>query len=256
MPLAPDPRPLTFGVGVLIHKNGLFLVGKRSKTCKRGAGCWAFPGGHVEPNETIMDSVHREIEEETGLTICTDLDIEFCPAILGVSDHRPRENHISYWIYAEYVAGEPINKEPDKCEGWGWVDVDAFLEQIKPEGEQLNWLPQNVWDVVKRRMPDAAPDPEMPELFNLNEAKRDTNLIGKRIEVTFPINGSKWVGTIKSLDGCGYHWISDDGQLACSLNWLQDSILDWGTKTTMGGSFRWQPNCWINLKGLEKVNFT
>lgn len=29
----------------------------------------AFPGGHVEKNESIVDSVIREIKEETGLTI-------------------------------------------------------------------------------------------------------------------------------------------------------------------------------------------
>lgn len=96
----------------------------------------------------------------------------------------------------------------------------------------------------------------MAELFNLNEAQRDTDLIGKRIEVIFPIDGSKWVGTIKSLDGCGLHWVSDDGQLGCSISWLQVMLLDWKTKITVGGAFRWMPNCWINFKGMEKVNFS
>lgn len=30
---------------------------------------YAFPGGHLEPMESIVDSVIREIKEETGLTI-------------------------------------------------------------------------------------------------------------------------------------------------------------------------------------------
>lgn len=93
-------------------------------------------------------------------------------------------------------------------------------------------------------------------MFDLSEAQRDTDLNGKRIEVIFPIDGSKWVGTIQSLDGCGYHWVSDDGRLGCSISWLQIMYLDWETKTTVGGPFRWQPNCWINFQGLEKVNFS
>ncbi len=34
-----------------------------------------FPGGHVEQGESIVASVIREVEEETGLTI---LDLELC----------------------------------------------------------------------------------------------------------------------------------------------------------------------------------
>lgn len=30
---------------------------------------YAFPGGHLEPMESIVDSVIREVKEETGLTI-------------------------------------------------------------------------------------------------------------------------------------------------------------------------------------------
>lgn len=38
-----------------------------------------FPGGHVESNESVVDSVIREIKEETGLAIT---DVEFC----GIKD--------------------------------------------------------------------------------------------------------------------------------------------------------------------------
>jgi len=38
-----------------------------------------FPGGHVEINESVVDSMIREIQEETGLTIS---DLQFC----GIKD--------------------------------------------------------------------------------------------------------------------------------------------------------------------------
>ena len=31
----------------------------------------SFPGGHVEDNESIVDSAVREVREETGLEVCT-----------------------------------------------------------------------------------------------------------------------------------------------------------------------------------------
>ena len=38
-----------------------------------------FPGGHVENNESVVDSMIREIQEETGLTISS---LQFC----GIKD--------------------------------------------------------------------------------------------------------------------------------------------------------------------------
>ena len=49
----------------MIYKDNQILVQDRIKS-------WtgvAFPGGHVEPRESIVDSVIREIKEETGLDI-------------------------------------------------------------------------------------------------------------------------------------------------------------------------------------------
>ena len=50
----------------LISREDEILLQNRVKTDWRG---YCFPGGHVEPGESIVDSVIREIQEETGLTV-------------------------------------------------------------------------------------------------------------------------------------------------------------------------------------------
>ena len=59
-------RP-SVGVAVIVIKNGKVLLGKRKGS--HGSGSWAFPGGHLEMNESIEACARREVFEETGISI-------------------------------------------------------------------------------------------------------------------------------------------------------------------------------------------
>ena len=50
----------------LIHKDGSYLLQDRVKNDWKG---YTLPGGHIEPGESIVEAVIREMKEETGLTI-------------------------------------------------------------------------------------------------------------------------------------------------------------------------------------------
>lgn len=61
---------------MIYDDNGNVLVEAKAVGEKQGL---IFPGGHVESHESVVDSVIREIKEETGLTIS---ELEFC----GIKD--------------------------------------------------------------------------------------------------------------------------------------------------------------------------
>ncbi|KQV95594.1 NUDIX domain-containing protein [Pelomonas sp. Root1237] len=62
-------RPITeVAVGVLVAPDGQFLLTSRPEG-KVYAGYWEFPGGKVEPGESIEQALARELREELGVQI-------------------------------------------------------------------------------------------------------------------------------------------------------------------------------------------
>ena len=65
---APARQPVDVAVGVLIDAEGRFLLTSRPAG-KVYAGHWEFPGGKVEPGESVEQALRRELHEELGITI-------------------------------------------------------------------------------------------------------------------------------------------------------------------------------------------
>jgi 8-oxo-dGTP diphosphatase len=65
-------RPVDVAVGVLIAPDGRFLLTSRPEG-KVYAGHWEFPGGKLEPGESVEQALARELHEELGITIDASL---------------------------------------------------------------------------------------------------------------------------------------------------------------------------------------
>lgn len=63
-----DRQVVDVAVGVLIQPNGDFLLTSRPKG-KVYEGYWEFPGGKLEPGETVEQALRRELLEEIGIVI-------------------------------------------------------------------------------------------------------------------------------------------------------------------------------------------
>jgi len=61
-------RPVDVAVGVLVDRDGRFLLTSRPEG-KVYAGYWEFPGGKLEPGESVDAALRRELHEELGITI-------------------------------------------------------------------------------------------------------------------------------------------------------------------------------------------
>ncbi len=100
----PPSRPVV-AVGGLVWKGPDLLMIQRGKPPR--AGEWSLPGGRQEWGETLEEALHREIFEETGVTI----DI-LCLAAAVDSIHRDTYGRVLYhYTLIDYTAiwcgGEP-----------------------------------------------------------------------------------------------------------------------------------------------------
>ena len=79
-------RIVDVAVGVLIRDDGDFLLAQRPAG-KPYADYWEFPGGKLEPGESVAQALHRELHEELGLDIG-----EVCPWV--VREHVYPHAHV------------------------------------------------------------------------------------------------------------------------------------------------------------------
>ena len=103
----------------LIQKDGKILLQNRVKTDWQG---YAFPGGHIEIGESIVDAVVREVREETGLTI-------YNPALCGVKQFPLKggkyENgrYLVFLFRADQFTGEVTSSDEGEMR---WIAKDEL----------------------------------------------------------------------------------------------------------------------------------
>ncbi len=115
---SPKVPHYTIAVGIIWHENQI-LIGKRKEDQMLG-GLWEFPGGKQKENETLENTVKREILEETGLTVSVGDEI-------AVVKHA--YSHFKITMHAfncRYVSGEAMPKTTDELRFVNVKDLNRY----------------------------------------------------------------------------------------------------------------------------------
>ena len=106
------------GIGVVIvNAEGKVLIGRRTGSHAR---YYSIPGGHLELGETFEAAAAKEVKEETGLEIINP--IVFCVTNNLRTYREEGKHYVSICLLVTKFNGVPANLEPEKCEGWNWID--------------------------------------------------------------------------------------------------------------------------------------
>lgn len=121
---------------VFVYDNDKFLVENKVNCENKGV---IFPGGHVEPGESIEVSAIREIKEETGLDI---QDLKFCGFKNCI---RENGNRYLVFIYKTNNFSGTL-KSCEEGEVY-WTTENEFLKS------NLLWDVEDVYNLIKSNEP-------------------------------------------------------------------------------------------------------
>lgn len=131
---SPPTTHKQIGVAVINNQQGQILIDRRRQSGEMG-GLWEFPGGKIEPGETVEECIRREVKEEL------DIEIAVGDRLTTIS-HTYKTFNVTLYVHdCQYISGEP---RPIECEEIHWVEPDQMNQYQFPQANSqiVNLLQQ------------------------------------------------------------------------------------------------------------------
>ena len=111
---------------IVVNGEGLILVLKRSPTQDSDrSGCWDLPGGTYERGEDVIDSIKREVMEESSLTIHNPSPIDLANGLNNANQFMSSE--VVFAITHICTKWEGEVKISDEHTEFKWVTPEEFI---------------------------------------------------------------------------------------------------------------------------------
>lgn len=108
---------LDVAAGLILRPDGMLLLGQRPEG-KPWSGWWELPGGKLEPGETVLQALARELQEEIGIRVTqsrpwvtyvhayprTTVRLAFCHVTAWEGEPRGLENQRLQWVDPAHAA--------------------------------------------------------------------------------------------------------------------------------------------------------
>ena len=110
----------------VIVKDNKYFIAKRNKD-KHLGGYFEFPGGKQDDNETLEQTVIREIKEELNVDITVDRK-------LGEEHYSDEKINVHlHYFFCTIIKGDSVLKEHEEA---AWVSKEEFNKYKFAEGDK------------------------------------------------------------------------------------------------------------------------
>ena len=119
----PSSAHLPVAVAAIFNKQGKVLISQRAKQSHQG-GLWEFPGGKLEPGESVQVALARELEEELGIQVQ-----QSAPLIRVYHNYADKRVLLDVWGVTRFN-GSPIARQGQPlC----WLDPATLDSRVFPQ---------------------------------------------------------------------------------------------------------------------------
>jgi 8-oxo-dGTP pyrophosphatase MutT (NUDIX family) len=115
----PDPEPM---LATVSQKAVLFDPDDRLLVLREPDGEWEFPGGRIDDGEAPMPALHRELREETGLSVAVE-----SPVFTAVRD-RPETG--KFFVYYHCLTEETTVSLSEEHVDWEWTSPAEARDKL------------------------------------------------------------------------------------------------------------------------------
>ncbi|WP_063065721.1 NUDIX hydrolase [Nocardia violaceofusca] len=120
----PQRHKVTGDVHLALRRGSGVLFGQRQNTGFED-GAWHLPSGHLEADESVIEALIREAEEEIGVIIKPE-DVHFA----HIMHNSSSGGRMAFFFTVRAWQGDPENREPEKCTDLQWFSADTLPEHM------------------------------------------------------------------------------------------------------------------------------